>query len=457
MGSRDFNRFSNSICRDDGDDMNTVLTPEEIEFNRRLDPRELLLKMGFDAAAIDEESQLFRLYCPIHKDQIRRSLIITKGENRFNCQFRSCPANKGGLLIELLALYLGVNVPEAIQQLAGEVKPEHQISTRADEEITQGHMDEALRLLEEAVRLTPRDEVTRCKLAAVCLELGQRDRGFREYLVAAEDFAVKNQVEKTLSIYNILILLSPQDMRVRRQLAFLFSRLDRHTEAIEHLKWVIDHQIARGETDEAIRTTAQVLEMAPAQADVRLLFARLLSQARRIHDAVAEAQAAAELAFENGDWKLADEAVTFGLFFHPQHERLRELETLLRQSPVPNAPAPVVASAEESAQESEFNDWLESLHDEITEKKPPGSAPLSAKESTVRRSEWLEFCRQTLGDLNNEKLNSMGQHLRSMFDDVEESFHNGTLTQWELNVLREFYTSFCQTYDQIRRERRTSA
>jgi tetratricopeptide (TPR) repeat protein len=430
--------------------MNVVLTPEEIEFNRSLDPPALLRKLGFDDKAIADDGRHIRLYCPIHKDEVRRSLIIDRSENRYSCQYKSCPAHGGGLLIELVAQYLGVDVPEAIAHLGQEEQPERQLNAAADRAVVRGDMTEAVRLLEEAVRLTPRDEITRCKLAAAYLETGQRDKGFREYLVAAEDFAVKNQTEKTLSIYNVLVMLSPQDMRVRRQMALLFSRLGRHADGAEHLKWVIDYLIARGELEEAMKVTIQMLELAPGQPEIHLLVARLLSQSRRISQAVSEAQIAAELALEKKDRRLADEAVTFGLMYHPQHERLRQLEARLNETPA----APEGPPSAEDNRESEFNEWLESLHEEVAAPKKVQLPPLSAHEVAEKRQrEWQDFCQKTLGELDVAKLNSMGQHLRMMFDDAEASFRAGTLSQWEMEVLKEFYTTFCTAYDQVRRDR----
>lgn len=429
--------------------MKVSLTPEEIEFNRNLDPHDLLRKMGFADEAIADEGGIIRLYCPIHKDQIRRSLIIEKRDNWYQCQYKSCPAHGGGALVQLLALYLGVDVPEAIRQFREEPHPERQLIERADGLIDLGKIDEAVRVLEEAIRLIPRDEVTRCKLAALYLERGERDRGFREYLTAAEDFAVKNQVEKTLSIYNILVMLSPQDVRVRRQMAFLFSRLGRHKEAAEHLKWVVDQLLVRGEVEEATKTAQQILEMCPGEPDIHMLLARLLSQARRIGEAVTEAQQAAELAFEAGDMRLAEEATTFGLIYRPEHERLRELEAQLRETPVPTG-----AIAEAPAQEDEFTQWLGSLEDEVAAKKVTAQTPTpppTAGPSAVRREKWLGFCQETLSDLDDEKLRSMGQHLRAMFDDVRSSFQGGFLDEWELTVLKDFYTSFCKAYDQVRK------
>ncbi|KPL10998.1 hypothetical protein AMJ85_05015 [candidate division BRC1 bacterium SM23_51] len=432
--------------------MNVVLTPEEIEFNRNLDPHQLLRKMGFAEEAIADEGELIRLFCPIHKDQIRRSLIIEKAKKRFHCQYRTCPAREGGTLVELLALYLGVTVPEAIRQFREEPHPERQLVERADRLIDSGEIDEALQVLEEAVRLAPRNEVTRCKLAALYLETDQRDRGFREYLVAAEDFAVKNEIEKTLGIYNILVMLSPQDVRVRRQMAFLFSRLGRHKEAAEHLKWVVDQLVARDEIEEAVKTAREILDMCPAEATIHMQLARLLSRARRIGEAVAEVQRAAELALEVGDLQCAEEAVTFGLIYRPQHERLRELEGRLREIP---SPAP--AAVEATSKEDEFNQWLGSLEEEVVSGQAVTQTPTpppTTGTSPVRREKWQMFCRGTLAGLDEEKLASMGQHLRAMFEDVRSSYESGFLKEWELNILKDFYTSFCAAYDQVRKSQR---
>ena len=429
--------------------MNVVLTPEETEYNSRLDPRSVLRKMGFADEALSDEGKVIRLYCPVHKDQVRRSLIIEKADNRYRCQYKDCPAHEGGRLIELVALYHGVTVPEAIKQTSEDSRPEAGLVLRGDRLIESGQMNDALKLLEEAVRLAPRNEITRCKLAALYLELGQRDQGFREYLTAAEDFAVKNQTEKTLSIYNILVMLSPQDVRVRRQMAFLFSRLKRPKEASEQLKWVVDQLLARGEIEEALKTARTILDLCPEEPAIHMHAARLLTQTRRIKEAVTEAQQAAELALAGGDRKAAEEAVTFGLIYDPLHERLRELEAQLREAPS----APEESALGALGQADDFNEWLESLHEEVVRVPEAAHAASSPTASSVRQDKWLSFCHGTLADLDPEKIESMGQHLRGMFEDAERSFKAGFLDEWELNVLKGFYTSFCKAYDLVRKGR----
>jgi tetratricopeptide (TPR) repeat protein len=428
--------------------MNVVLTPEEVEFNRNLDPRKILTAMGFAEDAISEEGTSIRLFCPIHKDQVLRSLVIDLTENKFHCQFKACPAHDGGHLIELLALYLGVDVPEAIGKLQDDSSPDQSLIDRADTLIEQGKNGEALEYLKEAVRVNPSNDVNRCKLAALYLEIGERDQGFREYLTAAEDFAVKNQTEKTLSIYNILVMLAPSDVRVRRQMAFLFSRLGRPREAAEQLKWVTDQLLVRGDIQDAVTTAREIQELCPGEPGIRLLLAKLLTQVHRINEAVAEASEAAELALEQGDPRTAEEAITFGLMYHPQHEQLLALEGQLRHTPVPSE-----MPDDERAQEDEFSQWLESLEEEVIEDEKPARAPAAASPMTsgVRREKWLAFCRQNLADLDPEKLNSMGQHLRSMFSEAETSFQAGTLKQWELEIVKDFYASFCLAYDQTRK------
>lgn len=434
--------------------MNIILSDEEKEFNRTLDPYEVLRQMGFTEDAIEEEGDRIRLFCPIHKDQIRRSLIIIKSENGFQCQYKACAANKGGLLIELLALYLDADVPQAIAHLQGEATPEEGLVARADRFIENGDIASAVPLLEEAVRRAPREQVVRCKLAAAYLETGRRDDGFREYLVAAEDFAVKNQVEKTLSIYNILIMLSPQDVRVRRQLAYLFSRLGRHKEAAEQMKWVVDRLMSRGDIEEALKVARQVLEMIPDEPEINMLLAKLLSQGHRIGEAVAAAETAAGLAYRAGDMKIADEAVTFGLMYNPEHEGLIQMKEQLRAS----ASASAEMLQEPAAAEDDFSSWLGSLEEELVapqRQETPAESVVAGgpgpKDSTIRQQEWMDFCRGTLAGLDEEKLNSMGQHLRSMFDDVQATFQAGDVDEWELTVLKDFYTSFCRAYDEVRK------
>src|SRR5690606_3842393 len=168
-------------------------------FNASLDPFAVLKRMGFTEQSIYQEGNIIRIHCPIHKDLVRKSMIIDASERTFKCQYSQCEAYEGGLLIELVAMYYDCPIEEVTRNLFGEEDQSSDLLFRGEMYINKGQHQEALPFLEQAVAQEPRNEITRAKLAALYLELNRKDDAYREYMNAAESYAVRGELEKTLS------------------------------------------------------------------------------------------------------------------------------------------------------------------------------------------------------------------------------------------------------------------
>ena len=237
------------------------LHEKDFAFNASLDPIMVLERMGFSPKSFERRDHLLRLHCPIHNDLIRKSLIIDTQEKTFRCQKRDCVAHEGGLLIELIALYYSCDLDEISARLFEEQKSARDLAFRGEMLINQGLLQQATPYLERAIAQNPHDEITRCKMAALYLELDQKDDAYREYMKAAESYAVRGELEKTLSIYNILLMLQPGSVKARQQLALLFARMNRPDAAAEQMKWVIDFYNHHGKIRESLKACDLLLEI----------------------------------------------------------------------------------------------------------------------------------------------------------------------------------------------------
>ena len=213
--------------------VNYFFSEEELAFNDSLDAWEFLLRMGFQEHQLVREGNTIRLFCPLHKDHIRRSLVIYTDKNQFRCQYQHCTGHKGGNLLEFYSLYTGVDPSEAMHHIMNaSAGGAGNLIEQADKLIQEGCLVEALPILQKAVQADPDNEISRCRLAALYLELGDRDSGYTEYMKAAEHFGVRGDLDKMLNIYNILVIITPDDVAVRKQLATLYSRLKRAEDAV---------------------------------------------------------------------------------------------------------------------------------------------------------------------------------------------------------------------------------
>ncbi|MCX7044447.1 MAG: tetratricopeptide repeat protein [Candidatus Sumerlaeota bacterium] len=427
---------------------------QAVEFNTRLDARDLLKQIGYADEAIYAEGNTIRVFCPIHKDQVRRSLLIDLSERTFRCQFMHCPAREGGLLLGLYAMYAQVDIDEAIKRLSEghDQDSETAALNQAAKMIESLRYAEALPILQSAMRKNPTNTITRCKLASAYLEMSEREKGYREYLAAAEDYGVKGELDKTMSIYNLLVILSPQDIKVRQQMAYMFSRMGRGEDAAEQLKWAVDQYLTEHRLDEAMEACAQMLTLTPSEPRVHGLLADLQVQKGELAQAAASYEAAGRLLMERNRIEEALQSVERGLNAVPSSGPLQSLlEQINTRSARPAAPAPKTAATETSqANEDDFAEWISSLEEEIEKSVGERMETVQISPTDAR----VLMCRTQLQDIYDKgKLRSMEDFLCDMFQDVKRNFEAGGMSHEEMRVIKEFYRAFCIAFEQIKRER----
>ena len=355
--------------------MNYFFSEEELAVNASLDAWDLLLRMGFPESALYREGNTIRLFCPLHKDQIRRSMIIYTDRNTFKCQYTNCEGHKGGNLLEFYSMYMGVELPEVINHIRNIGTNETDLVERADKMIQEGNLVEALPLLQKAVHLDPDNEITRCRLAALLLELGDKESGYREYMTAAEQFGVRGELDKTLNIYNILVIISPDDVKVRKQLSYLFSRLKREDEAVAQLKWVVDKHVRKGELKDAEAVCKKMIELCPEYPESHRTLGEVYLKQGNYFDAVEELRTATTHFIRQNSLKKARETVEQGLRYTPGNPAMKDL-----RGKIEKAIELQEASLEHhDAGEVEFENWLKDLKTSV------GLSENDSYDSTVHR------------------------------------------------------------------------
>lgn len=457
------------------------LKDSDYSFNASLDPMLVLKKMGFTEHSMYQEGDIVRVHCPIHKDLVRKSLIVDLAERTFKCQYANCDAHEGGLLIELVALYYDCDIRDVSKALFGEEDKSADLLFRGEMFINQGRHLEALPYLEQATDLNPRDEITRCKLAALYLELNRKDDAYREYLNAAESYAVRGELDKTLSIYNILIMLQPGAVKARKELAFLFSRLGRPDAAAEQLKWVVDFYLKYNQTKGAQEACEQILEMAPENAMGHYLLGRLHQTAGKKVQAVQCFEQSTRYFIKIEDYSKAEVALSEGVALAPTNGRLRELREELDQLMANHVPESGGNALSED-EERNFAEWLDEVDQKLAsrdiampsatseERIAPAVAAHSGLLSNLQGGEMpvpanpndtaeispedrrVAMCLSDMADLDTNQLEAMRQQLVSMFTDVRKSYEEGTLSDWEMRTIKEFYKSFCVAVEMHRRK-----
>ena len=120
------------------------LKDSDYSFNASLDPFLVLKRMGFTESSIYQEGSIVRIHCPIHKDLVRKSMIIDIEERTFKCQYSQCEAYDGGLLVELVAMYYDCEIDEVTKHLFGDDDKSNDLLFRGEMFINKGMHEEAL-------------------------------------------------------------------------------------------------------------------------------------------------------------------------------------------------------------------------------------------------------------------------------------------------------------------------
>ncbi|MCC5874635.1 MAG: hypothetical protein JJU11_00315 [Candidatus Sumerlaeia bacterium] len=488
------------------------LKESDFSFNASLDPFLVLKKMGFTDHSMFVEGDIVRVHCPIHKDLVRKSLIIDTHEKTFKCQYANCEAHEGGLLIELVALYYDCDVRDVSKALFGQEDKSRDLLFRGEMFINQGRHLEALPYLEQACDFSPRDEVTRCKLAALYLELERKDDAYREYLSAAESYAVRGELDKTLSIYNILIMLQPGAVKARKELSFLFSRMGRPDAAAEQIKWVVDFYMKYGQHKGAQEACEQILELDPENAMAHHLIGKIMQDAGKRVQAVQNYEKAARLFLAEGELTRSRAAFDEAKALAPDNNRLDDLQEQINEA-ISAAPQDERDRLEKSAEdiateEEQFITWLNDVDQKLamgderidsrdgirigpdgipissSAENPlpskdglssffdemPEPDPLAASSDSVSRPSGVAktpetseispedrrvaMCLNDMRELDGNQIEAMRQQLISMFTDVRRSYEEGTLSDWEMRTIKDFYKSFCVAVDIHRSDNR---
>lgn len=489
------------------------LRDADYSFNASLDPFLVLKKMGFTENSVYQEGDIVRVHCPIHKDLVRKSLIIDVTEKTFRCQYANCEAHEGGLLVELVALYYDCGPSEVPKALFGQEDKSSDLLFRGEMFINQGRHGDALPYLEQACDLDPKNEVTRCKLAALYLELNRKDDAYREYLQAAESYAVRGELEKTLAIYNILIMLQPGAVKARKELSFLFSRMGRPDAAAEQLKWVVDFYMKYNQLKGAQEACEQILELDPDNAMGHILMAKLMHAAGKRVPAMQSYENGARRLLDAEDYGRAVSVLEEAIKVAPGNPRLKELLDEAQQKLAESQPQASATAADLEGEEQQFIDWLSALDNKLAtgdavdslpiDKKivdfttgrtplpiPGKSAPsadddiplfkemsdptpvpsaLQARQAEVSSALGaaqenltesadigaedvrVKRCLEDFKSLSNEQIESMRQELISMFNVTRKTYEDGLLSDWEMRTVKDFYKAFCVAVDIHRR------
>jgi len=174
---------------------------------------------------IQKGGDTVKCFCPIHKEVVFRTLLISQKDKTFKCSYSLCDGNKGGDLIRLYALSMGIDYDEALTRLVNELELDVELPT------TQEFIDKTVEVAENY------------------LELSIYDEAERNFLKVLE--------------------IQPDNLAARRGLIEVYTESQKPEQLKEQIVALIDALINKKEFDECIKYCEQLLEKEPDNLEVR--------------------------------------------------------------------------------------------------------------------------------------------------------------------------------------------
>jgi tetratricopeptide (TPR) repeat protein len=128
---------------------------------------------------------------------------------------------------------------------------------------------------EDIIEMSPSDETAYRKLVDIYFAQGNQVEGTRKLDQLLDLYARTKQVNRIIQMLEELVRLYPKDMGMRSRLSSIYTRLERSAEAIEQLDALGELQLEAGMHREAVSTIKKIVKLKPENIED---YRRLLSQ-----------------------------------------------------------------------------------------------------------------------------------------------------------------------------------
>ncbi|MCX8035936.1 MAG: DnaA/Hda family protein [Candidatus Sumerlaeia bacterium] len=299
----------------------------------RLDPLAVLKLINYRLDTVQQTPTAIKIFCPIHREMVFRTLAVDPQKRRFRCSYSLCPGSKGGDLITLYSLAEKIDYDEAVRRLIQKMnisielpltgdsveqtleaaesallqgtydvalaqfqrvltaQPDHWQAlvglleiyrARNDEDrrldilkrLTelarrQGKTAEATAFLREILQLCPTDISARLQYAEALVAEKKLNEALDEYMRLADTFETRKEFDRALEMYRNIEKLNLDIVDVYPHIVQLMVASARTRDAVEETLGKAAQFESRGEYDRALSCYRTVLEIDESRADIR--------------------------------------------------------------------------------------------------------------------------------------------------------------------------------------------
>ncbi len=292
--------------------------------NEQLDAQALMTAIGFHTDKIRVLGKSLKTHCPVHQDDKFATLIVDPTRRTYKCMVSTCPAFKGGDLVELYAMVTGKDpIAAAIEaaqitglKVEGEMVEELlttylSFSQHAAEE---GDLDTAQRYLADAGRLSPENLEIALLSAQLAERGGKTDEACSTYRNVGDMMLANGDLAGAEDIWrNHLLRLKPTCPEYWLILADLLERQEKQHETRDVLLQLCDYYEAENTPGENVPLFERMIEIVENDPAMRCRYARALAARETLGVACEQFVAAANMYRDDEKLELAIETLNEAL------------------------------------------------------------------------------------------------------------------------------------------------
>ncbi len=309
---------------------------EEIiqDVNSKIDPEPLALLLNYHPEKIQVAGHQVKAFCPLHKEQAFRSLLLDAKTHGYRCMMKRCSGFEGGTFVQLWAQWTSQEPLQAALDLAEKLKLAVDVAalrvlgsdliSKARAAFTAGDLASARQMIDQAVAFDPRNLDAGKLSAEIFLRAGEKDRAHEEFLRLIDLALVGREFGPARAMLNPLIASEPKNIEFALRRVAIVKAEGQTGPIAEALVKLAELYSETGSVSSELATLDEILTLGSADA-------RLLERVAEIHERAGRSVKLMETlerlcpAYEAaGDWKKLTAALARRQSHHPEDSALQE-------------------------------------------------------------------------------------------------------------------------------------
>lgn len=301
--------------------------------NDRLDPQTVLNLIDFHADKVQQAGDVLKAFCPIHKDSRFRSLLLDEERRAFRCTIKTCAGYHGGSLVELYAAAQEVSVIKAACDIAQQADLPLETGwldqvvssyvSAAEQARQAGDFTEAQSLLQEVTEIVPARVEPRMMLAALHDEMGNSAQAAEEYVKICDDAIENGQLEEANRLIDDALNRFPDNEDVRFASIRAAEAARQPELVISRMEEVLALRDSENRPMDNVGLLEQLVEKAPDRPDFAIRLGGLYEQQHNMRAASRQYEVAAQFYVSNNQTAEAVQWLERVVQFNAENSRAR--------------------------------------------------------------------------------------------------------------------------------------